>query len=137
MSTKISALFAYGLHLTREDCRHMHMKHFHLTEAPDMLYTDILNDLYEAGLVDLEFSFTGEAVYLDDHGRPEWGCSAEAYYADPLAYVCLPETPTLLKAPYTSMDEAARDMQLVMEALLPDDFNYRDNLCLICGTYYG
>jgi len=35
------------------------------------------------------------------------------------------------------MEEVVSEIRNKIGDYLPDDYNYRKNICLICGTYYG
>lgn len=135
MSTKHNAMYAYGLHLDKKALCNMYAHYFD-DERPTLL-SEVLIALYEAGLIDYESEFTGEAFPLDMAGRPCWGDVVESYYSEPLGYVQLSKQPTLLHGAYHDISVAVMELRNEMDGLLPDDFDYYGNLCLILGTYYG
>lgn len=135
MSTKHNAMFIYGLYLDEETLTEMYNRYYTTNEMPDK--HDMLFELCDAGLIDYESDFTGEIIRLDENGMPKWGYSLESYWSDAIGYVQLPCQPSLLKGAYNNWTEAIEDVRAAMSGLLPDDFDYRGNLCLICGTYYG
>lgn len=135
MSSKHNALFVYGLHLDRETLGNMYADYFD-DDRPTPLI-EMLISLYEAGLIDYESNFTGEAFPLDLAGRPCWGNVLESYHSEPIGYVSFRKQPTLLHGIYHDISEAAEAMRNELGGLLLDNFDYHGNLCLICGTYYG
>lgn len=91
------------------------------------MYTAELNNFDFVG--DLE----GEAIRIDDNGDDdtviaEFDC--ETVYFVPIT------EPSLFKAVYNSIDEIITEVKQLCQGKLPDDFDYRANLCHIIGTYY-
>ena len=135
MSTKHNALYAYGLHLDKKDLCYMYAHYFD-EECPALL-ADIVTRLGDTGLIDYESDFTGEAFPLDMAGRPCWQNVLESYQSEPMGYVVLCKQPTLLHGAYPDISVAVMELRNIMNGLLPEDFDYYGNLCLILGTYYG
>lgn len=137
MSMRNFAVNTYGLYLDEEDIRTIYANYFEREIDEDTPVYDLIWELYEAGVIEHESNFTGEAVGLDDTGDPEWCDVLEYYSGDLLSYVQLAYQPSLLNRPYRDLDEVVAELRNAMDGLLPDDFDYRKQLCLIAGTYYG
>lgn len=137
MSMRDYAVNTYGLYLDEEDIRTIYTNYYDKEIDEDMFFPDIVWELYEDSVIEFESSFTGEAVGLDDKGNPEWCDVLEYYSDDSVYYVQLAYQPSLLNRPYRDLDEAVAELRNTMDGLLPDDFDYRKQLCLIAGTYYG
>lgn len=137
MSMRDYAVNTYGLYLDEEDVRTIYENYYEKKIDEELSLYDLLWELYEDSVIDFESSFTGEAIALDDKGDPEW-CDVLEYYSDEAVYyVRLSYQPSLLNRPYRDLDEAVAELRNAMDGLLPDNFDYRKQLCLICGTYYG
>lgn len=137
MSMRDYAVNTYGLYLDEEDIRTIYANYFEREANEDTSLNEMVWELYEANVVEHESQFTGEAVGLSDSGEPEWCDVLEYYSGDTLCYVALAYQPSLLNRPYRDLDEAVAELRNAMDGLLPDDFDYRKQLCLIAGTYYG
>lgn len=80
--------------------------------------------------------FTGEAMYVNDDGSPEWDAT-DVYNADSIYYLGLSKYATLFKAAYNSVDDIINEFKTKIGKYLPDNFPYRDCFRHIVGTYFG
>ena len=136
MSSRHYGLSTYGLHLNINDLIDIYEKYYE-KEVTGLSPYDLMWELYEDSVIEYESEFTGEAFGPDKDGNPEWCDTLEYYNCEPLVYVSLAYQPSLTKKPYRDLDEAVEELRNAMDGLLPDNFDYRKQLCLICGTYYG
>lgn len=137
MSMRDYAVNTYGLYLDEEDIRTIYANYYEKEIDEELSLHDLLWELYEDSVIDFESDFTGEAIALDDKGNPEWCDVLEYYSSEAVYYVQLAYQPSLLNCPYRDLDEAVAELRNAMDGLLPNDFDYRKQLCLICGTYFG
>jgi hypothetical protein len=101
-------------------------------EDPD----DFNYDLYEKGIVEFVGEFTGEAIKIRDDGIDLYGYS-DMYNCDIAYYVPVSKWSTLFKAAYNNVDEMICEFKKKLGEYLPEDFDYRNNIRHIVGTYYG
>lgn len=80
--------------------------------------------------------FTGEAMILNDDGSSEYSGSF-TYFDDTVFYLALSEYPSLFHAAYSNIDEVVAEVKSSIGKYLPNNFQYRDNIRHIVGTYYG
>ena len=138
MSMHDYALNDYGLLLDRDALKYIATRdRFGFTEE------DYENDEWECNdsirntnIIDWTSEFTGEAIQIYDDGRNAWGLST-SYYCDDIFYVPVEHMSTLFKAAYTDIDEVIAEFKSGIGKYLPEDFDYRNNIRHICGTYYG
>lgn len=136
MSMKYCSVTDYGLVLDDNTIKVIASKVFSDYDENESAY-DLGYDLYENGICEYISEFTGDTATLDDNGGIYWGSEYKEYNADYVFYVPLSYYPTLFKNPYNNMDEIVDEMKLKVGEYLPDDFDYRNNIRHICGTYYG
>lgn len=103
---------------------------------------DVLEDMYDAGVVDYTSDFTGEAVKVNDDGSLDWGASID-FSEDSLYHVSV-DCPLLFSAAYKDMDELVDDAKRrVDNAIGTRDVKpltreeTRDRIVMISGTYFG
>jgi hypothetical protein len=101
-------------------------------EEPD----DFNYDLYEKGIVEFVGEFTGEAIKIRDDGIDLYGHS-DMYNCDIVYYVPVSKWSTLFKAAYNNVDEMICEFKKKLGEYLPEDFDYRNNIRHIVGTYYA
>jgi hypothetical protein len=99
----------------------------------------IPEDEYAMALCDAEVctcapNFTGEAFKIKDDGTNDWD-SAEVY-DDCVYYVSIRKYPNLFSTAYTDMNEMIAEFKTEFSEYLPDDFDYRSNICHIVGTIF-
>lgn len=92
--------------------------------------------LYEAGIIEYISEFTGESVAVDDDGRDIY-TEGEEYWADLLYYLPANKYSTLFKTAYNNMDELVSEFKWQLHEYLPEDFDYRDHVRHLVGSYYG
>lgn len=138
MSMRDYAVDDYGLLMTTETMKLIASRVFEDYTDEDYDEDELyFNDrLYEANIVDYIGEFTGEAMEIDDNGKNTWN-TGETYNCDIIYYVPISRISTLFKAAYSNMDELINEFKEKLSEYLPDDFDYRGNICRIVGTYYG
>lgn len=88
------------------------------------------------GNIDHIGSFTGQAFALTDDGDDDYH-SGTSYFNDDAVYILVADNaPSLFKAAYANMDEMIAEFREQLDADLPD-FDYRNHIKHIVGTYYG
>ena len=139
MSTRSHPVDVYGLLLDDEALESICSK-----VCPNYTketYADDPGDfIYQAGehFFNIEYSFTGDALPIDDNGSTSWSYfSGDCYVDDIICYIPLAYNPNYFKPMYHDMDEMISEMKSTIGAYLPDDFDYRYYLRHIIGTYYG
>lgn len=137
MSMGYYAMTDYGLVLDNDTIKVIASKVFVDDYDENESAYDLGYDLYENGICELTSEFTGEAQELTDNGEVTWGCNSKQYNADFIVYIPLSRYPTLFKKAYNNMEEVVGELKSKVGKYLPDDFDYRSNICYICGTYFG
>lgn len=94
-------------------------------------------ELYDKGICEYISEFTGEAQELGEDGFFVWGGNSIYYNNDELCYIPLSKYPTLFKRAYNNIEEIVDEFKEKLGKYLTEDFDYRSNICHICGTYYG
>ena len=97
---------------------------------------DIGYELYSKGICECISDFTGEALEINGNGVSLYG-SGDYYKSDVVCYVPVSRRPSLFKQAYNNMDELVEELKGKMGEYLTEDFDYRNNIRYICGTYYG
>ena len=140
MSMRYNAVDEYGLVIDEETAKYIVKK---LSEEDKELFNDcdsyqnVQFTLYDYGICDCISEFTGEANTLRDDGLISWNADEVIYYrSDPICFVQL-RFPTLFKQAYKDMDEIVDELKYKVGKYLPEDFDYRNKICNICGVYYG
>ena len=138
MGMRDYAIDDYGMHLTGEVLKAIASKVYgDYDEASfECDYYDIVNQLYENGIIEYISDFTGEAYDLDNNGNTKWEAS-EYYDCDTICYIPLRKHSTLFNAAYNNMNEIVRELREQLQEYLPDDFFYEAYLAHIVGTYFG
>lgn len=136
MSMGYYAMTDYGLVLDDDTIKVIASKVFDDYDESEDAY-DLGYSLYENGFCELTSEFTGEAQELTDNGEITWGCDSKRYNAECIVYVPLSHYHTLFKKAYDNMDEIIDELKSKVGKYLPDNFDYRNNIRYICGTYYG
>lgn len=137
MSMRDYAVDDYGLLLDMETVKMIAAKvidDYTETEDPMCVWA---YELYDHGICEYISEFTGEAQELSDNGLFSWLDNYKSYNCDIIAYVPLKKYPTLFKRAYSDMEEIIEELKSKVGEYLPEDFDYRRNICHICGTYYG
>ena len=135
MSMRYYAVSDYGLLLDEETIKIIASKlfeDFSEDEKEDWGYL-----LYDHGICEYISDFTGEAQQLSDNGTVVWSSNGEVYNDDVIYYIALSKYPTLFNGAYSCMDELIDEFKENLGEYLPDDFNYRNKIRHISGTYFG
>lgn len=80
--------------------------------------------------------FYGEALLIDENGETKWSDSM-TFSDDIIYYVPLSHFPNLFRSWYKDLDEAADDIRRRVGEYFPEDFDFRNKIRHIVGTYYG
>ena len=94
-------------------------------------YADIAEE-FNLGYVS---EFTGAAFRFGVHGV-DFKCVYE-YRSDCVLYAPLARLPSLFRAAYSNMDEVVSEFKNGIGKSLPENYDFRNNICHIVGTYYG
>ena len=125
----------YGLLLTKDMMRSIVSK---VIDDFEEINEDEYGDaLYEEGICEYIGDFTGEAGILFDDGTNNWIKTGEVYDGDIIYYIPISSYPTLFKAVYNNMDDLIEEFKSKVGDYLPKDFNYREQIRHIVGTYFG
>lgn len=148
MSMRDYAVQDYGLVINKETIKaiaeKMFMSDYEDAPNPKVAFNaDFAEDPYaficevEDALRLCSFSeFTGEAFKLKDDGEVNW-LETISYSNSNIYYLPIENQPSLFKAAYASVDEIVDEFKRKMSFYLPEDFDYRNNICMISGTYFG
>ena len=140
MSTRYHAVDDYGLVIDKKIAKYMIEK---LSKEDRDFFDDydenddIQYALYEYGICEYISEFTGEANTLRDDGLISWDLDKVTYYQGDLVCFVPLKLPTLFKRAYTDMDEIIDELKYKVGKYLPENFDYRNKICNICGVYYG
>ena len=111
-------------------------KHFPNETFED--YDEMAAFLAEEGIVDYISEFTGQAFPLDKSGAIWYSdYYAEQYGCSPMVYFPLRRQPSLFYAAYYSMETIIAELKSHVGYYLPADYDYRQHLRFIVGSYYG
>ena len=80
--------------------------------------------------------FTGVARYFDDDSYPECLVS-DIYEEDTIYYLPLKRLPSMFHAAYKDEDEIVEEVKEALGAYLPENFQYKESIRHISGTFYG
>lgn len=138
MSMRDYAVDDYGLLMTKEMLKMVASKvcEDYTEEDYDDDEFSFNEDLYVEGIVEYIGDFTGETISINDNGESNWGVS-ESYSSDILWYVATKNISTLFKAAYKDINEMVDEFRERLGEYFPDDFNYREYIRHISGTYFG
>ena len=138
MSMRDYGVNDYGLVLTSDDLEHIVSKL--CDDYTEEAFTDDPWSFYDSisDTIDLEYidGFTGDATAIDERGFDNWRGSYD-YQGDCVFYIPLNRAPGLFTRAYGAFDEIVLEMRGRVGDYLPKDFNYRDNIRHIVGTYCG
>lgn len=135
MSMRDYAVDDYGLLLDEKTIKFVASKVFDYWVEDGEVY-DLACDLYDNGICEYIGEFTGEAQEIDGNGC-YWGEESKDFDHDMIVYVQASNYPTLFRKAYNNMNELVEEFKKKIGEYLPDDFDYRNNIRHICGTYYG
>lgn len=110
----------------------------------DVVDDDLLQELAERDVVNSQFSFTGEALPIEDDGTMDWG-HGDLFNDSAVYYISVKHCPSLFNAPYKNMTElvdelyASYNKARERDGRLPclSEKQVRECLRSIQGTYYG
>lgn len=138
MSMRDYGVDDYGLIVNTETAKLIASKVF--KEYTEESYVEdpeyYIDELYEKGIVEYISEFTGESMEIDDDGRSVWN-TGETYDSDRIYYVSVLKYSTLFKAAYENINELVSEFKERLCEYLPADFDYRNNVRHIVGSYYG
>ena len=105
---------------------------------------DVLEEMAEDETVESQFSFTGEALPLNDKGEPGWN-HGDSFDDGTVYYLSSHRSPRLFEAAYAGMDEFVSDLLSQYRRARRSDrrlprltaAQVRERLRAIQGTYYG
>lgn len=137
MGMREYAIDDYGLILDGETMKLIASKVFDDFVDNDEEFGDWGYELYDKGICEYIVDFAGEAQALTDDGVYTWGGEYETYSCDSICYVPTSKYPTLFKRAYNNMEEIVEEFKSKLDKYLPEDFNYRNRIRHICGTYYA
>lgn len=135
MSMRDYAVDDYGFVLDEETIKTIASKVFD-DFADNEDYSDWGDELYNKGICEYIGSFTGEAIVIDDNGTDYWDIS-KTYNDGCIYYVPLSCQSTLFKSAYNNMEEIIDELKAELDKYFPNDFNYKNKVCHIVGTYFG
>lgn len=135
MSMRDYAVDEYGLLLKADTIKLIASKA--LEDFDEMNEYDYEYELYDMSVFDHISNFCGETICIDDDGTDNYWKAGESYSEDSVCYVAASLFPTLFKAPYANMEELIEEFRTKIGEYLPVDFNYRENIRHIVGTYFG
>lgn len=138
MSMQETGISEYAFLFTDETLRLIAKKLF--SDYTDEKYNEAMGlyvyDIKEKLSLNYEGEFTGSTYLLKEDGCPDF-FSEDNYSSNILLYLPLENEISLFKTSYKNMEEVVSEIRKKIGDYLPDDYNYRKNICLICGTYYG
>ncbi len=138
MSMQETGISEYAFLFTDETLRLIAKKLF--SDYTDEKYNKAMGlyvyDIKEKLSLNYEGEFTGSTYPLKEDGCPDF-FSEDNYSSNILLYLPLEKEISLFKTSYKNMEEVVSEIRNKIGDYLPDDYNYRKNICLICGTYYG
>lgn len=138
MSRHVYAVEDYGLLLDHEALMTLSCQVFDKT--PEDVKREGENNVF-ADLMDHEdFAyvsfFSGETLFVDDHGNDAW--TLFAYECDTVYFVPVRKYPSLFagSAPYKNVEELVKEFREVLGGRLPN-YDIRNHICHIIGTQTG
>lgn len=93
-------------------------------------------ELYDAGIIEYISEFTGDAICITDNGTDDWR-NTNGYDADWIYYIPAKRIGTLFESAYNNIEEMVDEFKGKIGEYFTEDFNYREHICHIVGTYYG
>lgn len=88
------------------------------------------------GNIDYIGSFTGQAFKLTDDGDDDYHSEISYFNDDAVFFLTADNVPSLFKVAYANINEMVAEFRGQLDAYLPD-FDYRNHIKHIVGTYYG
>jgi hypothetical protein len=128
----------YGLLLTRDTLKFIASKvcKDYTSEDYDNDESAFNDELYDKGIAERISDFTGEAFAVDNVGQSVWYNSIYFDF-ETIWYAPAKRISMLFKAAYSDANELIEEFKKNIGSYLPDDFDYRNNIRHISGTYYG
>lgn len=80
--------------------------------------------------------FSGEVFAITKSGTDDW-TNSDTYSGDSIYFIPVQEYPNLFKRAYNNMEELVLEFKGKISNYLPEDFDYRNNIRHIVGTYFG
>lgn len=94
--------------------------------------------LERRGIVETTSQFDGQAFPILDNGDVWYTDNAEQLTSsNPTAYISLRRQPGLFYAAYYNMESIIAELKSHVGYYLPADYDYRQHLRFIVGSYYG
>lgn len=137
MSMRDYPVYDYGLILDEEAIKHIAKRIFSDFSEDEDIFSCWGFELYSEGLCEYVANFTGEAQAVNEDGIVERGCDHIAYYDEEIVYVPMDKYPFLFKKAYGSFTDIIKELKGKVGQYLPENFDYRNNIRHIVGTYYG
>lgn len=142
MSTQNWGFSFYGLVFDEDELKGMCEKAFndfneHEFDDDPMGYAYRLWE--ERGIIDVESEFSGDSSSLlfSDESDQMYEMFSKAYYSEPLYYFMLRKQPNLFRAAYSSMDDVVDELKESLGKYLPENYDYKNKICHVSGSYYG
>lgn len=138
MSMRDYAVDDYGLLLSKDNLRILASK----------LCDDFTDDDWEEDMcgyiesvvdklcIESVGDFSGEAMTIEDNGDSDWS-DTTLYSGEPIYYIGAAIYPNLFKQAYNDVDELIEEFKEKVGEYLPKDFDYRNAVRHIVGTYFG
>lgn len=130
-------VYDYGLILDEKAIKHIAKRVFIDLSEDEDTFSCLGYELYSKGICEYVSNFTGEAQAINEDGVVEWGCDHVAYCDDEIVYVSMDKYPFLFKKAYGSFTDIIKELKGKVGQYLPENFDYRNNIRHIVGTYYG
>ena len=136
MSMRDYAVYDFGMIIDEETglmiCQALG---YEFDEDKEDISNEISNILYENGIVDVIWQFTGEAIGINDTGYQKF--SDSIFYNDEAIMFVGLRFPTLFRGVYRDVTDIIVDLKSKVGEYLPNDFDYRKNIRFVVGTYWG
>jgi hypothetical protein len=130
MSMKDYAVDDYGIVLTEKDIPFIE----EVSGEKDL-------ELYEIGeVIEVEHvsEFTGEVFRVKEDGTIDYdNHDLPSFDSDELVYFGIPKWGSLFHPAYNNMNEFVDDMKNSYGKWLPENYDYKNHIFKISGTYYG
>lgn len=94
------------------------------------------DELYNAGIVEYISEFSGEAICITDNGIDDWR-NTDTCYSDWIYYIPASKVSTLFEPAYNNIEEMVNEFKEKIGKYFTENFNYREHIRHIVGTYYG
>ena len=139
MSMRDYAVNDYGLLMTEDMLKCACSKYCkgYIEEDYEENEFDYKDELYDAGIVEFISEFTGEAIHINDDGIDDWRHNGDNYNDDMIYYIPAKRESTLFMAAYSNIEELVNEFKEKIGEYLEEDFDYRNYVRHIVGTYFG